>query len=449
MQRGDEMKLGRRLAMIVAAALVLIAWTAPALADTFQAGAARADITPDVERWEVNSIGYFSQKVMTSVNDPQFCEALAVSDGADEAVIVTCDLMGTPPALREKVLEGLDGTGIDDRNLLITCSHTHSGPGNMMPNFIARIGFGPYIEELTQWTADQIVEAIQEAQASMRPAVVRVSHTELVDVTRNRRDPAGSYNYDTRRFSDDYDPNEPTNVTDPTLTVIKIDGTDGKPIALMFHFATHGTVLGAEVTYLSADWSGAAKRIVGERAPGYVAMYMNGAQGDQAPTMKEDAPYTDLEYLEVIGAQVADGVDSIVNKGEVVGGAPVRSIMVRRNVPPGNSLMGIKVPRWLVKRYFSELPLQAVRMGDVVFMALPVEAVSEIGLTMKAGAKGVGAKYPLVAGLSNDHLLYAAMPDDFEEGGYEVDNTAMGIIEAGLIIGEQMMMVRKLYQQED
>lgn len=429
---------------VLAAAFTAFAWAAAAGAGTFQAGAAKVDITPDVNKWKVNSIGYFSQKQMTSVNDPVFCKALVVSDGREKAAIVTCDLMGTPPILRQKVLAEIESDGFNSENLLISCSHTHSGPGNMMPILPARLGFGPYIEELTIWTAHQIARAVKEAQAGMKPAVLKVAEARIEGVTRNRRDPAGSYNYDTRRFTSAYDPDNPENIVDPTLTLLRIDATDGSPIAVLFHFATHGTVLGAENLALSADWPGVSQQIIEQAVPGAVAMYMNGAEGDQAPAMNEGDGISDLEYLQVIGKKIADGVLKNYDRARPVEAVPIRTAMVTRKAPPGNKLLGYRVPKALVRHYFHGLPLQALRLGDVVFMALPVEMVSEAGLAMKNGARGQGVHYPLVAGLANDHLLYAATPDDFEQGGYEVDNTALGETEAGLIIGEQMLLVRKV-----
>lgn len=437
------MTRSKKIFSAVFSALLAVAWSLSALAGEFRAGAAQADITPDVHKWKVNSIGYASHKVMTGVNDPILCQALAAGDGESLAMIVTCDLMGTPPVLRKKILDGLAGTGITDDNLLVSCSHTHSGPGNMMPNLVARIGFGGYREELTQWTAERIIAAAGQALGSMRPAGVMAATTQLPGVTRNRRDPAGSYDYDTRRFSNAYDPDNPANPTDPELTVIKIEGSDGQTIALLFHFATHGTVLGPENLDLSADWPGAARKKVQAGVPGAVVMYMNGAEGDQAPAMDID-DHTDLEYLDIIGGKAADGVLSIIGHAQPVEAVPVRAVMERRRVPPGNKIMGLKVPKALIKHYFPGMPLQVVRMGDVVFMALPVEAVTEIGQAMKQGARGQGVKFPLVAGLANDHGLYAATPAQFEQGGYEVENTVFGEIEAGLLIGEQMLLVRRV-----
>jgi hypothetical protein len=275
----------------------------------------------------------------------------------------------------------------------------------------------------------------------MTPASLAVAETALEDVTRNRRDPAGSYNYDTRRFSAAYDPANPKNQVDPTLTVIRVDAA-GKTMAVLFHFATHGTVLGPENLALSADWQGVAQARI-EAALGVPALYLNGAQGDQAPAMLED-DHTDLQWMDIIGTKVADGVLTIVSQAQPVAATPVRAVMERVDAPPGDNLMGKKVPKALVKHYFGELPLQAVRLGDVTLMALPVEAVTEVGQAMREGARGQGARCPLVVGLANDHLLYTASPDDFAEGGYEVEMTALGLIEPALLIGEEMLLVRRL-----
>lgn len=96
------------------------------------------------------------------------------------------------------------------------------------------------------------------------------------------------------------------------------------------------------------------------------------------------------------------------------------------------------------KKWIPAFTFTGIRVGDVIFLGAPLEMVSEIGQTMKAGARGLGYPVPIIAGLANDYLLYCAVPDQFSQGGYEVGNTAHGKIEAGLVIGEEMMMARKL-----
>ncbi|MFO8058212.1 MAG: neutral/alkaline non-lysosomal ceramidase N-terminal domain-containing protein [bacterium] len=427
-------------------AMVLLFFSVPALAGEFSAGASKADITPDLTRWDVPSSGYGQRgpEPMKGVHDHVFCKALVAADAENKAAIVTCDVIGISSDLRNKVLEQVQDLGITDRDLMMTATHTHSGPGAMRKNFIAGLVFGRYNEELTQWIADRVAAAIEEADRAREPAVLKAGRTRLEGVTRNRRDPAGSYNYDTRRFSKAYDPENPENLTDPELTVLRVDSKSGKTMAVLFNFATHSTVLGSDNMQISADWPGVAQREVEKAIPGAAALFVNGAIGDQAPAMDKNSEKTDLEYMQYIGGKVASGVLEVMEDTEPVPATPVRAEMVRREIPPGDSLMGYPAPKSLIKYYFPEMPLQAVRLGNVVLMGAPVEMESEMGLIMKDSARGQGVTYPVVAGLANDTMLYCMTADEFAEGGYEVGNTIFGKIEAGLILGEQMLLVNKV-----
>ena len=176
----------------------------------------------------------------------------------------------------------------------------------MAKNFIAGLVFGRYNDELVERTAERLSAAIIDADARKEPCTLRAASINLEDVTRNRRDPAGSYNYDTRRFSSAYDPDNPKNTVDPELIVLRFDADSGQTIALIMNFATHGTVMGADNMLISADWPGAAQRKLEAALPGTVALFMNGAIGDQAPAMDQDSR-TDWEYVEDIGGKVAEG----------------------------------------------------------------------------------------------------------------------------------------------
>ena len=327
----------------------------------------------------------------------------------------------------------------------MTASHTHSGVGALERNFVVGLIFGPYNEDLAVETADKITKAVLEAQSKLQPCSMFAAQTALEGVTRNRRDP--SYNYDTRRFGPGYDASASKNVTDPTLSVLRLDDRTGSTVALLFHFATHATTLGADNMLLSADWPGVAQRIIEENFPGAVVLYMNGAEGDQAPDMGETQD--DFESMETVGARVAEGVLDVAVKARPIASTPVRSVMVRRRIPVKIRFSGIPVPDPIQESTYPPMPLMAVRVGEVAFMACPLELICEIGLIMKQGAKGQGFKMPLVAGLANASYAYCVTPDEYDRGGYEADATMYGKIEAGLVIGEQMMLVRKLLRPRD
>ena len=115
--------------LITAALLAALVFSWAAWAGTFSAGAATADITPDLSAMKVPSSGYGARgkKPMQGVLDPVHCKALVVSDGEAKAALITCDLISISPYLRQKVLAGVSEIGIDDHNLLMAASHTHSG----------------------------------------------------------------------------------------------------------------------------------------------------------------------------------------------------------------------------------------------------------------------------------------------------------------------------------
>jgi len=438
------MKTIRTLASLGLALTLIFAFTARA---ELLAGAAKADITPNVQEHKIPSSGYGARgrQPMQGVHDPVMAKALVLKSGDFSVAIVTLDLIGVSRELRRAVLERLQGAGINDQNLLITASHTHSGPGAMEKNFIAGLVFGGYQKWLTEWTADQIAGAVKEAQSGLKPAKLKAASGLAPGLTKNRRDPAKSYNYDTRRFNNAYDPRNPANVTDDEIIVLRVDDALDQPLAILVSFATHGTVLGADNMLISADWPGAMQRELETAFPGTVVLYMNGAQGDQAPAMPDNPD--DLACMEIIGKNVAQAALPLAQNALPIPAEPVAAVLVRREIDVPVRAMGVHIPKLLFKHWYPSMPLAGVRAGDVIFLAVPLEMISEIGLTMKQGAKGIGYPVPIIAGLANGLFLYLTTPDEYDEGGYEAGNTVYGKIEAGLVIGEEMMIARKLRKQ--
>src|SRR5262249_56130428 len=66
---------------------------------------------------------------------------------------------------------------------------------------------------------------------------------------------------------------------DPELGVLKITGVDGRPLALVWNYAIHGTALGHGNFQLSGDLMGEASARL-ERETGVPALFVNGAARD-------------------------------------------------------------------------------------------------------------------------------------------------------------------------
>jgi len=395
-----------------------------------EAGAYSEEYTPEVDKLKVSLGGYSARggKPATSVHDPVRAEALVLRSGQAMAAIVTMDIGGVSKKFRDDVLKKLQGTGIIDSNFLISATHTHSAPGSFKD------------ETYYQYTLGQVANAIKQAIARLEPATLRVGEKSVPGLTLNRRDP--SYDYGTRRFQPSYDPQNPLNITDDRVTVLRVDNASGKTIALLVNFATHATVLGSDSFRVSADWPGAMKSRLEKEYPGATAMFMNGAQGDQAPASPEEKD--DLKCVEIVGNRIAEAAMSALAEAKPVNAEPLKSMIEWPRVNAVIHLYKVPIPRSLLGKNYRRMPLMAVSAGEVVIMAIPLEAVSKIGLAMKSSAHGFGYNYPLVAGLANAHFGYCATPDEFKRGGYEVALTGFGEIESGFVIGQMMLMLEKL-----
>jgi len=405
------------------------------------AGAARVEITPTLGEFRVPLAGYWNRLAIPAKGeiDPLHCRALVVDDGNETAAVISCDLVTISAALREKVVEGLDGTGLDDENILLAATHTHSGPGAYDKNLIFQaVLFGTYNDKFVEWLAVRIVDAVNQADENKRPAIMRVARTTIPGAVLNRRAPGG-YDYVSRRTTGE----SGEGFTDPTLTAVRFDDETGAPIAALVHFAAHATILGADNMSFSADWPGAAMGRIEDGLPGAVAIYLNGAEGDQTPIVPDD-DVDDVTHMFSFGERVGDAALAALNKAEPMAGAPVASALVRRKVHGPGRIMGLSLTSAMRRALFPALTLQVVRIGELALLAIPLEMTAAPGAALRESARFGGIETPLVVGLANDFYWYCVGPDEFEAGGYEVGNTILGRIEAGLVIGEQLMLIRQV-----
>jgi hypothetical protein len=134
------------------------------------AGWAARDITPDRP---VALCGQFHKRISTRVEAPLWATALALEarDGdrvVDQAVLVSCDLVGIAPEIPPRLRRSLEGKveGFDLRKIVLNATHTHTGPvtgeqwyevteeGVMKP--------GEYMDFLVGRLAEAVAEAWQK-----------------------------------------------------------------------------------------------------------------------------------------------------------------------------------------------------------------------------------------------------------------------------------------------
>ena len=229
----------------------------------FQVGFAKRDITPQkpTPMW-----GYGARHAALSqgVLDPLLAKAIVIQVGDDRLALVGLDIGRGPTAdmMHQIRTEVKKQAGVG--HVMICGSHSHHGP---VIELTDREGFGrgtfddavAYSKRLPEL----LIEAIVEAAGNVQPARIGVAKVEL-ELNRNRHT------------------KQRPKPTDPELAVIRFDGEDGKPLAVLVNYAAHPVTLPGEVLKFSPDYPGALQAQV-EDALDTNCVFIQGASGDISP----------------------------------------------------------------------------------------------------------------------------------------------------------------------
>ena len=364
------------------------------------AGAARVEITPAIG---ASLAGYSRRagKPSTGIHDPLYARAVAVSDGDDLVLIISADLLIIPPGFHEEVVRQLNAAlaaPLGPEDLLLAATHTHSGPGGYLPGPLGQMTAGAYRPALRARLVAACAEAGAAAVGALRPATFAAARVARPDLLENRVDPAGP--------------------VDPELTALAFTGADGRPIAMLLNYAAHPTLLSSKNRLFSADFPGAACRLLEQRQPGLVALFTNGAAGDLRP--QHVGGRHNVELVEHLGAALADSAAAALATARRRDRVEVASIGGAFPLPPTRVALGpVKVPHWLITRWLPEEALfTVVAFGDVALVSAPADAASEIGLRIKRALAARGLT-GVIVGYANDYLGYIVPAALYQTDAYE------------------------------
>ena len=421
-----------RLSTLVAATMLFCIPVSLTFAESpsepsWKAGVSSVKITPEGPAWMA---GYASRdKPSDGVEHDLFAKSLVIQDGAGETlVMVTLDLISAPGPLRSHVEEKLKQShGLKPENLLMNCSHTHSGP-EIRTTGTALDGLDPerrekavaYVESLQT----RILSSIAAAFIKLAPANLSFQKARA-GFAMNRRLPS-----DTGYKNS---PN-PEGRVDHDVPLLRVENADGAITAIVFGYACHNTTLG--LYQMNGDYAGYAQHYLEEAHPGTVAMFMMGCGGDQNPY-----PRRTLELAKQHGRTLATAVEAGLEtpKRAITGSlkmAFATAELEYAEAPTKDELLEQaqstnKYDKSYAERLLKELeegtlissypaPVQVVRFGDaVLFVALPGETVVDYSLRIKRENRKQGGPDVWVAGYSNDVFAYIPSLRILLEGGYE------------------------------
>ncbi len=236
--------------------------------------------------------------VAEGVAEPLFARAMFVEDERGARVAYVCaDLCFVSVALREAVLARLAsehaGLGVGAHTLMLTATHTHSGPSGFSHAFFYDLAGPGFSQRVFATLVRGIVSAIALAAARAEPGRLTLATTRIPcaePIAFNRSLAAYARNAEVRGRAITAE-----NAVDRTLTSIIARDLRGRALGALSLFALHATSVHGDHRALHSDHKGLAalELEAWARARGasdaFVAIFGQGAAGDVTPNHRYDA----------------------------------------------------------------------------------------------------------------------------------------------------------------
>lgn len=359
---------------------------------TLNVGIGKADITPPIG---TPSAGYPERKSegMEGIHDPLLAIALFIDNGEKQIVFCSVDHLGFTYEMVQDIFQQVHTIPkLEQSEIYIASSHTHSGGGAYLN--IPLIGeslAGPYNEKITQFYIKKTVEAIIQASQNLIPAKMGIGYGKVENLSKYR----GLW---------------PTDITPfPEVAVIKVTKLDGTPLAVLFNYALHPTVLKSQNRLFSSDFVGNARShlqtLLGSDLQ---PIYFNGAQGDVIPVIiNEEDRFASCEQL---GRSLAETVEHIWNEIEVKDSLTIKTERESYQFKPQPTPFGLQLP---LDQYNTEMNIIVLNQLHA-FMTIPGELSTIYDQRFKEMGKRLGYSHVSIFGLTNDAHGYIILPDSWQ-----------------------------------
>jgi neutral ceramidase len=403
------------------------------------------------------------------VHDDLFCNAVYFCHEGQEVLFLSFDLlclMGDQCAdIKKRVSKSAN---IPEDRIMVNTTHTHSGPDT------SEIFKSKRHEDAVDYldkTFSSIAENLKGIKEEAQESEVFCAVTDVNDLSFNRRlimkDNSIVMNWNK------VDPDDVIGTTgpiDPTLTVIQCVSKDtSTTLALMVNFTLHPAILVGKDWLYSRDYihylTVKLQEHFGDET---VVWFSNGAEGNiNHLDYKNPDQNRGFEEAERIGKKLADyTMEALANKRRLpdhiknavaIIQLPCRKISEEdvKNAKALWEACGGVIPSLLdgvpdeiyareiltlaeQNRSFIETTIQAVLLGDVLFVTFPGEVFVEFALEVKKNAK---AAHTVVVGLANDYVGYIPNQEAFRQGGYEIKTAQSSKLSetAGNVLVEEIL----------
>lgn len=254
----------------------------------YYVGMGRYDVTGPVA--QVNMMGYaVPSQIAHGLHMRLYARAFIFADleKKNRVAFVSVDSGMGSQIIKLEVIKRLKakyGDMYNEKNVVLSGTHSHSGPAGFFQFLLFEVTSLGYIKQSTESFVDGVVKSIDMAHNDMKQARISMTSGDVDDANINRSPSAYTHNPDAERAK--YEHN-----TEHEMTLLKIESTTGEEIGLVNWYPVHGTSMNNTNELISSDNKGRASTLYEammrkEGKADFVAAFAQANLGDVSPNTK-------------------------------------------------------------------------------------------------------------------------------------------------------------------
>ena len=266
---------------------------------TFRVGVGRGDVTGPVMPVGMMGFGQSHQRVKeVALGLKARAYAVELPRSGDRFVFVSAEIWGITQSVHQAVTQRLatehPGLELTERNVMLTATHTHSGPGGYSHHVLFNLSIAGYAQPIFDAIVEGVCEAILSAVESLQPGRVSLCYGEIPTdepVGINRAMAAYNSNDDVTPIPAD----QAHLAIDREMTTLRFDDAEGRPLGAVNWFGVHACNLHADNQLVHPDNKGMASRALEAYAAAawdaasFQAAFPQTSAGDVTPNYRWDA----------------------------------------------------------------------------------------------------------------------------------------------------------------
>ncbi len=429
--------------------------------------------------------GYYVKRYAKGYLDDITVGTLLLQFGDTKIAMISVDVCGLNEDFGIDVSLMIEkATNIPKENVFLSATHTHTGP--VVTYDPARYGVSEHLTTYIKFLKERIVDSVVLALADVKEAKMGYIYGYAPErVAYIRRYMMKDGTTFTCPPIDDPNIDYPLGTLDQRVNVLRFDRKDA-PSIVAVNYGLHADTINGEL--VSADFPSVMAKTLEKALDGVKCIFFNGAEGDVGSTnvhpTKGDMNDTEISFdnemkspgmARFIGRALAGTVLQVYDKVHYVDVDDVKIVSkyidIPSNMPTPEEMPLAKLYKQLHEEgkddqipfkamqlttavadacrkcrlengpEFFKIRLTAVKIGSVVYLGIPGEPFTDIGVEIK---KAEGWNLIMPTALTNGNIGYFPMKSAYDEGGYEAKTSNFKAGVAEIIIENAIQLLNEL-----